>query len=81
MWIDEGEGDSQMTILLFKPYFVKVTTKGGGSKYPKILPCGLCMTPKGNMGFCTIIQNHIINKSGKKVFESKTIWASPQNLN
>ena len=46
MWTVEGEGVSQMTILLHKPYFVKVITKwGGGQKYPKILPPGLWMTP------------------------------------
>ena len=32
----EGDGVSQMAILLHKPYLVKVTTKGaGGSKIPK----------------------------------------------
>ena len=36
MWTDEGEGVGQMTILLHKPYLVKVTTKWG-SKIPKIL--------------------------------------------
>ena len=37
-WSVEGEGVSQITILLHKPYLVKVNTKGGGgSKIPKIL--------------------------------------------
>ena len=31
------EGVSQMTILLHKPYLVKVTTQGRGSKIPKNL--------------------------------------------
>ena len=44
-----GRGVSQMTILLHKPYLVKVTTKGeGGQKYPKIWPRGLWMTPNAN---------------------------------
>ena len=46
-WTDEeGGGVSQMTILLHKPYLVKVTTKGErGLKYPKNWPRGLWMTP------------------------------------
>ena len=39
-----GEGVNQMTVLKYKPYLVKVTTKGG-QKYPKICPRGLWMTP------------------------------------
>ena len=42
-----GMGVSQMTILLHKPYLVKVTTKGGGgSKIPEILTTWFMNDPK-----------------------------------
>ena len=42
------EGVGGMSILLHKPYFVKVSAKeegDGGSKIPKIYPRGLLMVP------------------------------------
>ena len=41
-----GEGISQMTILLHKPYLVEMSTReAGGSKILKICPRDLCMAP------------------------------------
>ena len=38
MWTVQGEGVCQMTILLHKPYLLKVSTKGNGAKNSENLP-------------------------------------------
>ena len=46
MWTIEGEGVSQMTILLHNAYLVKVATKGeGAKKSQKNCPRSLWMAP------------------------------------
>ena len=40
-----GEGGSSNVHFTNKAYLVKLSTKGGGQKSPKIGPHGLCMAP------------------------------------
>ena len=62
-----------MTILLNKPYLVKVTTKGEeGQKYPKIWPRGLWMTPISRLVY--VVNCRLLCKPARRIKMNLAIW-------